>query len=278
MAQDKRHALITAATDGIGRAVAAKLLAHGWAVTIVGRDSQRCEATVRELAEATANEHVDALVADLSSLRATARACDAYLGQHQLLDFLMLNANTITHARVLTEEGFESNFALGYLSRVLMARKLEAVLTGTPRSQILTVVGRSLSRLDFDDLTLDRGFKSMDALKRWQWAMHLYTHEFNKRTAVPMNIYMPGIVKTKILAQEPQPTKTMIKLVYRLKGITVDQSANNTVAVVEDIALHQRRDCYYSVATLKPPPHLEAGTGDGEQLWDMTNTLIAPYI
>ncbi len=87
-----------------------------------------------------------------------------------------------------------------------------------------------------------------------------------------------GIVKTKTLAEEPQPTKAMMKLAYRLRGTTVEESARNVVAVMEDIEAHQRRGGYCSVAALKPPPDLEAGTGDAESLWNLTNTLVAPHI
>ena len=169
--------------------------------------------------------------------------------------------------------------ALGYLSRALMAQRMEAVLAATPSSQILTLVGLNKSRLDFDDLTLANGFKGMTALGRWQWAMQVYAREWNARSPVPMNIYMPGIVKTKILDSEPSlVTRTMIKAVYAVKAVSADQSAGYVAGVLRDVEEHHRRDVYYSVKTLKPRRELGDLPGDQEALWELTRELLQPYL
>ena len=64
---DARVALITGGTDGIGKAVAARLLRDHWEVVVVGRDPSRCAATVSELT-ARGTGPVTAIVADLSLL------------------------------------------------------------------------------------------------------------------------------------------------------------------------------------------------------------------
>jgi len=47
-----RVALITGATDGVGKATARKLLSEGWEVVIVGRNPEQCDSTVLELRSA----------------------------------------------------------------------------------------------------------------------------------------------------------------------------------------------------------------------------------
>ena len=46
-------ALVTGATDGLGRSVATQLAKRGARVLVHGRDHERAEATVREIREAT---------------------------------------------------------------------------------------------------------------------------------------------------------------------------------------------------------------------------------
>ncbi len=162
----QQTALITGGTDGIGKATARKFLAAGWAVVIVGRNPARCAATVAELQAARPAAAISALVADLALLRDVQRVAESFLATHSTLDFLFLNANAIAQTRLLTAEGFESNFALGYLGRALLTLQLDPVLQATPRPQILTVVGLNVVRLDFADLTLAQHYTGQAALGR----------------------------------------------------------------------------------------------------------------
>jgi retinol dehydrogenase-12 len=75
---------------------------------------------------------VSALVGDLTLMKDVARIAQEFLSRNDRLDFLMLNANAITQTRVLTSEGFESNFAIGHLGRALLLLRLQDVLETTP--------------------------------------------------------------------------------------------------------------------------------------------------
>ena len=275
---ESRVALVTGGTDGIGKATAGKLAAEGWEVVVVGRDPARCASTVEELKTAAGNAAISAMTADLSLLHETKRAVDEFLTAHDRLDFLFLNANAIAQQRTLTSEGFERNFALGYLSRALLSLELDRVLAATAGSQILSVVGLNKSRLDFDDLTMQKKFSGMKALGRWQWSIQVFTRELERRSTVAMNSYMPGIVKTKILRSEPNVLmRTLLRVVYAAKAATVEDSAGYVLGVMRDVEEHKRRSAYYAVKTLKPPRDLEDRPGDQEALWDLTATLLAPY-
>jgi NAD(P)-dependent dehydrogenase (short-subunit alcohol dehydrogenase family) len=274
---ETRVALITGGTDGIGKAVAVRLLRDGWEVVIVGRDPSRCAATVSEL-RAGAERRVTTIVADLSLLAETAGACDEFLATHRSLDFLFLNANAIARTRIVTGEGFEANLALGYLSRALMARELEAALTAAG-GHILTVVGLNKSPLDPTDLTMERGFTGMKALGRWQWAVQVHAREWDRRSAVPMNAYMPGIVKTKILESEPNLlARTAIKTIYAVKASSVETAAEKVTGVMRDVESNQRRGAYYAVDKLKPPRDLGTAPETQEKLWALTESILRPYL
>ena len=255
---ERKSALITGGTDGIGKATAARLLADGWEVVITGRSAARCDATVAEL-RSTGPGPVSALMADLSSLAETSRACEEFLSGHASLDFLFLNANAIARERVITPEGFEANLALGFLSRALMARRLEGALQAGG-GQILTVVGLNKEKLDPADLTMEHGFKGMKALARWQWAVQVWAHEWNARSPVPMNVYMPGIVKTKILKSEPSFFgRVALTAVYAVAAAPVEKSAARVVAAMRQVDTDEVRDGYFAVDKLKPPRDLGAG-------------------
>lgn len=269
-------ALITGATDGIGKATARKLLADGWEVVVLGRNAVHCEATVAELKRDTGKAAVSALVADLTLLGDTAKACAEFRAGHPTLDFLFLNANAIAQERAVTSEGFESNFALGHLSRALAALELEDVLS-VGAGQALTALGLERARPDFDDLSFAQGYASRRALGRWQWAAQVFAGEYSTRTLVPMNVYVPGLVKTKILAGEPQPMRLVVKAANLVIGITPQRAADDVAAVIADVAANQRRAGYFMGRNVKPAPVLEEQAGDRSRLWDLTLELVRPF-
>ncbi len=273
-----KTALITGATDGIGKATAKKLLSEGWKVIIVGRNAARCNATVSELKAATKNYEISAIVSDLAILNEAGKACAVFLQENKSLDLLMLNANAIANDRIITSEGFEQNFALGFLSRTLMIKKLEQVLKNTPNSQILSVVGLDTVRLDFEDVTIQNSFTGRKALGRWQWSMNVFTREYSSKQTIPLNLYMPGLVKTKILANEPQPMRAFVKLMNVLVGISVEQSAQNVFSIMNDIEANKKSGACYSWKKERSFPKVEMKSDDQKRLWDLTDSLIKPYL
>lgn len=74
-----RIALITSATDGIGKATAKKLLREGWRVVVIGRNPQKCDATVAELQKIALRGTISAIPADLTLMRETTRAVETFL-------------------------------------------------------------------------------------------------------------------------------------------------------------------------------------------------------
>ena len=65
--------------------------------------------------------------------------------------------------------------------------------------------------------------------------MNVFTREYSSKQTVPLNLYMPGLVKTKILANKPQPMRAFVKLMNVVVGISVEKSAENVFSVMKDI-------------------------------------------
>ena len=78
--QDRRTAVVTGATSGIGRAIAEMLAAAGLTVVLVARDEARGEAARQEIATTTGNDRVSVVRGDLSDLAAIRQADPALRG------------------------------------------------------------------------------------------------------------------------------------------------------------------------------------------------------
>lgn len=273
-----KTALITGATDGIGKALALELLRRAWEVVIIGRSAEKCAATVTELKQLSGQLCISAIHANLSLLQQTKEACEYFLASHTSLDLLVLNANAIANEHTITPEGHEQNFALGYLSRVLMIQKLEKTLASTPNSQVLSVIGMDTQRLDFEDLNIEKNFTGRKGLTRWQWAINLFTKNYATKSPFLVNLYMPGLVKTKILANEPQPMRAFVKLMNLIIGLPTERAALNVLHVVQDIAENHQTGRLYSWSKERAHLKLEVQTRDLERLETLNQQILGPYL
>jgi NAD(P)-dependent dehydrogenase (short-subunit alcohol dehydrogenase family) len=93
-----RTALVTGATDGVGRVVATALGKDGWRVLVHGRDRKRGEALVREIGEAGGTATF--LQADLASLAEVRRLAGEVQSAVDRLDLLINNAGIGTAGTV----------------------------------------------------------------------------------------------------------------------------------------------------------------------------------
>lgn len=185
------------------------------------------------------------MTADLSLMTEVKNAVEIFLQNNVRLDILLLNANAIANERMITKEGNEQNFAVGYLSRVLMINLLQEVLENTENSQILSVVGRDYARLDFEDITISKNFTSWKGLTRWQWAINLFLVNYAQQSKVLTNIYA-WLVKTKILANEPQPMRLFVQIMNKIIGITPEKAAENIFIVLNEIIQENKQGHIYS--------------------------------
>jgi len=266
--------LITGATDGIGKALALKFLKENYEVVIIGRNDKKVDATVTEFKNFGT---VSGITADLSLMSAVELATANFLQNHSRLDILVLNANAIANERIITTEGNEQNFAIGYLSRVLMIQKLEKILEATPKAQIISVVGLDTSPVDFNDITIEKDFTGRKGLTRWQWAINLFSQDYNKKNKTPINLYMPGLVKTKILKNEPQPMRLFVQIMNVIMGITPKKAADNLFKVINKISIENIRNSIFSYSKERKPLPVRTQTGDIEKLKLITNKLLEKY-
>ncbi|MEZ5094854.1 MAG: SDR family NAD(P)-dependent oxidoreductase [Nocardioides sp.] len=272
----QQTALVTGATDGIGRATAQALSQDGWLVGVLGRNPERTRAVVEDISRAGGTAY--AVVADLTSMHDTRRAVDQVLAAVDRLDVLLLNANHITQERVVTPEGFEANLAIGWLSRVLMMRRLEPLLAASS-GQVLSVVGMNLGRIDTDDLSLPGSPGGMASLGQWQWAIQTYLRAWNERGHVPANTYMPGLVKTKILADEPgRLQRAAIKVAMQVVATTPDVSARHVVAALQSLSATGARDHYVSVKKDKGVRDLALADGDIDRIWRLSHDATERWV
>ena len=180
--------LITGATDGLGRGLAAAAAADGYTVLVHGRSRERVDATLAELP----GEGHRGYLADLSSLDEVRRLAAEVNGREERLDVLVNNAGIGTDVpggpeRQESRDGHELRFAVNYLAGYLLTRELLPLLERSAPARIVNVSSAGQMPIDFDDPMIehDTAASAPTARASWPRSSSRWTWPSACRTACP---------------------------------------------------------------------------------------------
>jgi retinol dehydrogenase-12 len=209
---DRRLALVTGATGGLGKAVAAGLAGEGAAIAVVGRSIARAEEAMAGIRSQVPDARLEPLACDLSDQSSIRRAAADFLSRHERLDVLVNAAGVFRKERHITPDGLELTFATNVMAYFLLTNLLLDALkrggAGTHGdARIVNVASRyGKARLSFDDLQTANGtYNYLRSTPPTMLARVLLTQEFAERlrgTAVVANAVHPGLVKNTGLLQD----------------------------------------------------------------------------
>jgi NAD(P)-dependent dehydrogenase (short-subunit alcohol dehydrogenase family) len=200
--------VVTGATSGIGKALAADLAKTGETVVIVARDAERGKTTLGEIRSATQNQNIDLELCDLAILSSVRNLAEILKSKYEAIDVLINNAGVYKRKRVVTVDGFEEMFAANHLGPFLLTNllleNLQAAVRVNGSARVLNITAPSTTPLNFDDLQGDRSFTSLNAFGATKMANLLFTFEFARRlenTGITVNAIHPGLARTGIMKE-----------------------------------------------------------------------------
>jgi NAD(P)-dependent dehydrogenase (short-subunit alcohol dehydrogenase family) len=181
--------LVTGATDGLGRALAAELARAGATVLVHGRDPGRIADTIKEVTaaaaaadEPAAGDRVRGYQADLSSLAGVRELAGQVTAAEPRLDVLVNNAGIGGDvpgggARQESADGYELRFAVNYLATYALTRLLLPLLRASAPSRIVNVASIGQQAIDFSDVMLTKDYDGMRAYRQSKLAQVLFTFD-----------------------------------------------------------------------------------------------------
>jgi NAD(P)-dependent dehydrogenase (short-subunit alcohol dehydrogenase family) len=227
-------AVITGATEGIGKQTAIELGKRGFHVVVHGRS----EARAKEAAKAISG--ADVCVADFASLKQV-RAMAADLAKRfPRIDVLLNNAGVYAKTRTLTEDGFELTVGVNHFAHFVLTHMLVDSLRASDQGRVVNVASgvHGGGEIDFDDLGLERGFSGYAAYANSKLMNVLFSSELARRlqnTHITSNALHPGVIATKLLREG-----------FGGGGANVDTGARTTVMVASDPSLAKKTGAYFS--------------------------------
>jgi len=150
--------LVTGSTDGLGRSIAQALAAEGAHVIVHGRNAERGQALVDEIAR-SGKGSAAFIAADFASLQAVRDFADTVAKRYPKLDLLVNNAGVAIpgdQPRRVSADGHELQFAVNYLAGWILTNRLRPNLVAAAPSRVVNVASGSASPIDYDDVMLEK--------------------------------------------------------------------------------------------------------------------------
>jgi NAD(P)-dependent dehydrogenase (short-subunit alcohol dehydrogenase family) len=232
-------ALVTGATDGIGRETALQLSREGARVIVHGRDPakvERVQAEVAAVRRGGAGPALSGWVCDFSSLAQIRAGAADLLARTPVLHVLVNNAGVYQASRTLTVDGFETTFAINHLAPFLLTHLLAPALAKGAPARVVNVSSglHGSGRLDLADLASAKGYSGQAAYAMSKLCNLLFTQELAARRdprQLATNALHPGVVSTKLLQaafnmeghqslSQGALTSVMLALSPELEGVT----------------------------------------------------------
>ncbi len=194
MSTPTRVAVVTGASGGIGRWIAAGLARSGLHVVLVCRDAARGDAALDAIAQEVPGAALTLMSADLSSLAQTRALGLAIAARFGAVSVLVANAGVFRARREVSAEGHEMVLAVNHLSPfVLIAALTGALRAGAPARVV--VVGSSTSdraRIDPDNLELTHGWGMVRAYGQSKLAVMMASFRVGAAAGGPRGLRQRG--------------------------------------------------------------------------------------
>lgn len=206
---ERKTAVLTGATGGIGKIVCQHLVKSGYTVYAACRDARKGEQLLNTL-DPSFREHIVFVPVDLMSLYSVKEFCNSILEKLEgdKIEILLNNAGMIASKYETTEDGYESSMQVNYLAAKLITETLLPHITGKVINTVsCTIATGNYCEPQAHDSKIVKKQSTLKSLKQYsntKFMLAHYTIGLHRRVGDRIGVYGadPGIVNTSIISMK----------------------------------------------------------------------------
>ncbi len=269
--------MVTGATSGIGQITALELARMGAEVLIVGRNPEKCAATIDKIRAETDNHNIVSFVADLSSQAAIRKLVESFRLSYSQLDVLVNNAGVMNLRREVTVDCIEMTWAVNHLAYFLLTNLLLPELKAASKARIVNVASNAHfdKAIRFDDLEFQKGYRFMKVYGQSKLANVMFTYALARRlsdTQITANVLHPGFVYTNMGKNNGFFVRLLYPLVTR-RAIPAVEGAATSIFLASSPDVDEITGQYFVRKQAVPSDPISYDEESQDRLWDISAAL-----
>lgn len=290
---DKKTCLVTGANSGLGRAAAIDLARRGGNMILACRPGRHD--TCDEIKAASGAETVEMVEVDLADIGSVHRCCDDLHSRGVTIDIALMNAGLMTPTARATPQGYDTMFAVHFLSkRVMIDRWLKdgVIRPAKQREEPPRIVfvssesHRSADAVEFDRLGEYTEFGIKESMRHYghsKLVLSTYATELSRRlnpsesTEVAVHALCPGGVATNIARDAPALLKPIVSPVLRLFFRSPEKAISPIIYLCCAPEAGTSTGMYLHLMNHKPVSEAAAEPENGIKLWDASEAMVAKF-
>ena len=259
-------AIITGATDGIGREIAKELAGRDYNLIIHGRNREKAETVLATLKNINKNREYNIEIADLESQLEIYQMAERIKASHEKIDILINNAGTYQKNYKYNQAGIEKTLAVNYHSHFILTLLLLKNIQKSNDPRIINVSSIShSSQLDINDIWNPTHYCAMKAYKDSKTALNLFTFKLAMlcKGRIMVNCLDPGIIDTKVLRRG-----------WSLNGSPVENGIITPVYLADSEEVKGQTGNYYINKRKSKPASITYDRELQDQIWNKSIEMI----
>ena len=274
-----KNCIITGATDGIGKQSAIELAKLGYNVGIIGRNEEKGNSVINQIAVSSGNDSVEFFRADLSLINNLNDLVSSIRQKYDSVDILINNAGAYFENYIETSENLEMTFSLNHLSYFQLTMILMDMIIAESPGRVINVSSNAhfRAKLDLNNIQMKNNYKGWTAYCNSKLMNILFTYELHKRfkeTGITFNALHPGFVDTNFGNNNKGLGKVILDIGKKLIAINVTEGAMTMTYLASSEEVKCISGKFFNKSKLVTSSRFSYSDKNQRKLWHYSQSVI----